>query len=190
MGYVNLDQKQKRKCQLNTWGYVHCWKYNSLANGSPYVTLYTGVDIFTDVVFAASSLSTGVSIEAKGKTVEKLVNTLADRVSATMIKKIADKLGMLMLEGSTADITSNVYEMLYNEFTQLSIDFGEIIESVCTCFNTNIMCVSVIINITNIKLVPCYYFRFSFFVKMNIHINTYYNKGPCISTGRVKLPVR
>ena len=90
-------------------------------------SLYTGVDVFTKVVLAASTLN--IKTDAQQATVKALLTEALKSLPESALKSLSSELSKSMTAGATSESVSKIYEIVFNMFESIGLDFGSIIKS-------------------------------------------------------------
>lgn len=96
-------------------------------NESMYPTLYTGVDVFVQTVFAASSID--IKTTGQRACIQELVKNVIESVPDSVIQSVTKELSTLLIQGITKESSATIYEMVFNMFLNAGINFGDIIKS-------------------------------------------------------------
>ncbi|MBQ4128828.1 MAG: hypothetical protein IJD68_03540 [Ruminococcus sp.] len=94
---------------------------------SMYPLFYTGVDVFVQTILAASSVD--VKIDAQRATVKELVTAAIESIPQSVIQSVTEEMASSIAQGATGESVNNIYEVLFNMFESVGLNFGDIITS-------------------------------------------------------------
>ncbi|MBR3868079.1 MAG: leucine-rich repeat protein [Clostridia bacterium] len=94
------------------------------------VTLYTGIDLFVNIVMLASGIA--INKDAQKASVNELVKNIVENMPENAIKALASELSTEMLNGSTKEAAENTYNIIFNIFSDIGISYKKILTEVLT----------------------------------------------------------
>lgn len=100
------------------------------AKKSSLVSLYTGTDLFVDIVMFASGID--INKEAEKACVKELIKNILESLPETAIKKLGEELSTAIITGSTSEAASKAYEIIFNVFEEIGKDYKSILTNVLT----------------------------------------------------------
>ena len=92
---------------------------------SDYISLYTGVDIFTKIVLKTATLD--INVEAQKITTKALLDAILKQVPQSSLTQVSQQLTSTMAKGATVETASAIYEIIFNMLENTCLDFGSII---------------------------------------------------------------